>query len=437
LINILKNSQSRKNIVSLFEKINDKWAETEFVSEFENDKISFYQKDPIVILKEIGLNSIKEFDSVTLEIITSNIISKFKNISEQSNDKSLINIRRLYYKFNELLNDLYQLSIKERNEVHSNLIIRSRISIEEIILNNLEEKNFKEFTDYGNKYKHWDLNFTIEDFFKKAIQFDEDVVGARIIESYCSFIEKSIQKLYPKNIDYTKAKHYEIATESESVFEPLRIIGNLSKLVKQSKKHHLFEQIFTTYYVVEETILKIDTTQNTKCFLYNVILNYKRDTFNLYANSPEVNYIESSFFPFKNTIYKYEKTKCSIPFIGLLNILDILYSINKLNNIILNQVKAEMLHLLRIKESYNLLFRALDKFEEISFKITDSDNNYKKDIYIRLLENIRIVQSVAIEKKADKKIIERLTNSIEHFKFGEKFKDELKNKGYISDERIV
>jgi len=438
LINVLRNSQSRKNIIHLFEKIDNKWAENEFVSEIEDDKISFYQKDPINILNEIGLMSIKDFDNITFEIITSNIVSYFKNITELKDDKSLISIKKIYYRFNQLLSNLYQLSTKEMNEIHSSRIIRSRIEIEEIVLKNIGKENFKEFTDYDNKYKHWDLNFTIEDFFKRAIQLNEDEVCSNIIQNYSSFIEKSIVNLYPKNINYSKDQHFEIATKSDSIFEPLRIIVNLSKMILLHKKMHLFQQIFTTFYVVEQAVLKIDTTNNTKCFLYNVILNYKIDTFNLYVNSSEVDYIESSFFPFDYPIYTYEKTKCSIPYFGLLNILDTLFSMGKLNNIVLNKVKAEMLHLLKIEDtSNNLLFRAIEKFEEISSRIKDSDSDYKKDIYLRLLENLRIVHRVAAQEKSATVVITRLSNSIERYSNSEKYANELKDKGYISDERII
>jgi len=438
LINVLRHSQSRKNIIHLFEKIDDKWAENEFVSEIEDDKISFYQKDPINIINEIGLTSIKEFDNITLEIITSSIVSHFKKITEIKDDKSLINIRKLYYKFNELLSNLYQLSIKEKNEIQSRRIVRSRIEIEEIVLENIDKPNFKELTDYDNKYKHWDLNFATENYFKKAIQFNEDEICADVIQNYSSFIEKSIVKLYPQNINYSKDQHFEVATKSDSIFEPLRIISNLSKIILLHKKMHLFQHVFTTFYVVEETILKIDTTDTTKCFLLNVVLNYKKDTFSLYANSSEVNYIESSFFPFQHPTFTYEKIKCSIPFLGLLNSLDTLFAIDKLNNIVLNKVKAEMLHLLKIKEKPNkLMFRAIEKFEEISSRITDTDGLYKKDIYLRLLENLRIVHSVAKQESSDDEIIERLSRSIEKYSNSEKFTNDLKDKGYISDERII
>jgi len=437
LINVLRNSQSRKNIIYLFDKINDNWAETEFVSEREDDKISFYQKDPLVILKEIGLNSIKEFDSITIEIITQNIVSRFKEICKQKDSKSLINLKCLYHKFNDLLTSLYELSIKEKNEIHSNLILKSRIEIEKIVLENFNDDRFKEFVDYGKKYKHWDLNFTVKDFFKKAIQFDEDEVCSNIIDRYSSFIEKSIEKLFPKDLDYSKDKHYETATESEPLFEPLRIINDLAKSSQLSKKHHLFKEIFTVYSVVESLIPKLNTTNSTKCFLYNVVLNIKKDTFNLYIDSSEVRYIESSYFPFQHPIHHYEKTKCTIPFYGLLNILDILFSKDKLNNIILNQVKAEMLHLLRLEDTSKLIFKALDKFEKISSRIKKSDTDYKKDLYLRISENIKIVDSVAKEKNVDKHILERLKNSLKKFSSEREFEMELKSKGFISDERIV
>ncbi len=438
-IGILRNAQSRNNIVKIFGKINNEWLENKFVAEIENDKISFYHKDPIVILNEIGLTAIKEFDHISIEVILSNILITLKNTNNAKiKDNNIVRTSDLYYKFNDLLSNYYQLAIKERNETHSNLIVRTRFDIEDYILSNIGSDEFSEFVDYKKEYRHWDLNFTIGSFFKKAIQFNEYEVCDRIIENYSTFISKAMIKLYPKNIDYSKEEHWDIAMKSEIIFEPLRIISKISKIISSTDNLKLFEKIFTVFYVVEETILKIETTDKTRCFLFNVIINYKNDIFNKYINSSSNQYLESSYFPYQNTIYFYEETKCTVLFKNLLNILDVIFSSSQLNNIILNNVKAEMLHLIRLGvEHKHLLFKAIEKFESISNKIFEEDNSYKKDIYLRLIENLKIVRSVATESKIDKSVVDRLDKSISSFTFEEEFSKELKNIGYISDERMI
>src|SRR5690606_19976290 len=106
LINLLRSSQNRKHILRLFEKLNEDWVLNEIVAKMENELPTFYQKDPINILNEIGLSSIKDYDNYTLELITENIVNFFAtNATNKNKGKSYISVQNLYYRFDNLFSN--------------------------------------------------------------------------------------------------------------------------------------------------------------------------------------------------------------------------------------------------------------------------------------------------------------------------------------------
>ena len=101
-----------------------------------------------------------------------------------------------------------------------------------------------------------------------------------------------------------------------------------------------------------------------------------------------------------------------------------------------------MLGLLRVlaknKDAKGLLYKSIDKFKALSQKITESDSDYKKDIYIKLEEYLSIVLSWAEEDvKVEEEIVTMLRKALSSFTYKEKFKEELDRKGYIRDERMM
>ena len=78
-ISLLRNSQDRKHISEIFKKLNkEEYVIDKFLAKVNNDKSTFYHKDPISLINEIGLSSIKDFDNNTFELINSEIKSFFK-----------------------------------------------------------------------------------------------------------------------------------------------------------------------------------------------------------------------------------------------------------------------------------------------------------------------------------------------------------------------
>lgn len=436
LIYLLSNSQNRKHLIRLFEKLNEDWEINEFVAKMEGQLTTFYQKDPINILNEIGLSSIKEYDNYTLELITENMVIFFKNnIKNKNENKSYVSFKKIYYRFNEVLSNYYQLSIKEKNENLATLIVRIQFKVEYLVLKNIEDEDFN-FLLIGEKYKFWDLNFTLEKYFKKALQFGEDDVAKEILEGYNTFSTTAMKKLYPLDVDYITSNRFEVLQKSEIVTETLGALSKFCEIIFSYKKTNLFTEIFNTYYCIELKIMELNTTNNTKCLLLNILHNYKEGIFQQYIELPEIRYVTYLNFPFKNSSDIYKKINCKIPFLGLLNILDLMFSNNKLNSTAINQISIEMTMILQEKKSYELVEKGINKLVEISKKIGDNDSDEKKDVYLKLQDNLKKLYKDALDYEVDESLKQKLKNTTESFTSAPKFSQELKDKGFVRDERF-
>jgi hypothetical protein len=364
------------------------------------------------------------------------------NLKLYAEEKSRIDNLTLYDEFTTLLSNLFQLSVKERNETASMMILGARFRLEEHGLNNLTTKGFENFTDHEGTYKHWRLNFDIADFFKRAIQFNEDDVCKRIIDKYRDFVVKAIPILFPKDFKYSKELHFTAAREADMIFEPLRAINELTPTIILNKKSHLFQSIFNLYYTVEQAALKLKTTDNVKCFILNIIFNYKYDVFSQYVDLPDVQHISGLNFPFTWTVLTFKNTGCTTPHLGFLQVMNLLFAKNKLNTVVINNQKAEMLHLLELidekEEAKTLILKSINKFTEIARKVSKTDSDYRKDTYLKLEKYLRFVYEAAVDKTVtDAKFMEAFKAALSSFENKEEFRTELKNKGFLSDDRIT
>lgn len=439
-IKLLRSSQNREHILQLFKKIgSEEYIVNKFLAHRDKNMASFYHKDPISLISEIGLSSIKDFDNNTLDLICNQIQSFFvDSISKQKIDDEHINLIELYYNFIELLTDFYALSIKEKNEKFAKTIINTRFKLEEYVLKDFDNKIFEGLNDFGNTYRHWEINFDYEKYFKKAVQFDEDEICKLLISNYSSFCGQSIIKLFPKGLKYTQDKHYDVVFQLDTTFEPLRYFSKIVDILLTYKKDYLISKVFGSFNGLEYKVLEIETTNETKCFIYSVIHKYKKDIYEAYLKSTVSDHIGYLDFPFTNGGHIRKKIYCNSIFLGLLEIVDLLFSKEKLNNVVLNLVKAEMLFLIREKDFAGpLIPLTIEKFEKLSKQISKDDTDYKKDIYLKLYKYLKIIKEDLNYNKAPKKLIDKAKKAVNTFQFQEKFKKDFDKSGFISDERLT
>ena len=242
--NVLENSHSRNKIESIFSLINEDNIIDEIYAEEENNVTSYYHRDPFNILYEIGITSIKDYDYASLEIITSKIPVFFnQNIENKENGKFYFDYRQLYYRFNSLLLEIYDLSVKEKYEKCTFAIIRSFFQLEYLILENIHKEDFSGFKNF-NKYSYIDFGIKLEKYLNKALKYNEDEVSDYILDFFNDFSKKSIQVVAPKNIAYSHEQYYSLVEKYDIVMEALQQVQKYADMLLANKKWHLLKQIF-------------------------------------------------------------------------------------------------------------------------------------------------------------------------------------------------
>ena len=92
--------------------------------------------------------------------------------------------------------------------------------------------------------------------------------------------------------------------------------------------------------------------------------------------------------------------------------------------------------ILQEKKSYELVEKGIDKLVEISKKIGDNDSDEKKDVYLKLQNNLKKLYKDALDYEVEESLKQKLKNTIESFTSAQKFSQELKDKGFVKDERF-
>lgn len=153
-------------------------------------------------------------------------------------------------------------------------------------------------------------------------------------------------------------------------------------------------------------------------------------------------HISNLNFPFSWTIQTFKDVGCTTPYLGFLQVMNLLFAKNKLNTVVINNLKAEMLHLIRLvtekPEARELMLKSINKFKDLGSKISQTDTDYRKDTYLKLEKYLRIVFNVAVENNiSDDDIMNKFKDTLDSFTYRNQFETELAGKGYISDDRII
>ncbi len=443
IIFLLRESQNRENIGKLIKQLNMDWVTSLDENVLLNKTFSYkhYQKDPITILTEIGTVAIKEFDQTTINVLISECNEYLDTTIKADKKKEIIEPKQLYYQFRILISNLFQVAVKERNENTLFLLIRSRYDIEEAMFKNLDKVNL---TDFNNKYQGWDFNTDMQDFFGRAIQFNEDEVCRRIIDKHRDFITEIIKKILPdRNYDYDlndRMKFIDETSMVQGVFSEVSIF--LSSIIN-TKKYHLYQNISNLFSTLELESISSKNTPNSKLFLLHIISNYKLDSFDKFIRNSDIKELDYSFYPFRTSISQaLREIENGVPFKSSLKAIDILFANEKLNTMVINLLKADTFFLLanieKNKINKGLITLAINKFNHLRGLITENDSDYKKDTYLKLEKFLQYILNEAIAKiPTDKETLELIKNNLELFVFRDKFKKELDNKGYLSNDRIV
>jgi hypothetical protein len=448
IIFLLKQSQSRANIKSIVHSLDIKWLASSYEHDDENDvnyfqsrSATFYQNDPITILTEIGITSIKEFDNVTLNVILENLFSFYKKSIVLTNDEQVVKTEYLYSEYKKIYTVLLQIATKEKNEIGLRYLINSRFDLEYFTIDNLNSIQLK---DYNDEYFGWDFQNDSISYFGRTIQLSEDNICEAIIDNYGDFIKKMIVDVLPKKLDYNYEIDYYYSNGTAIASGLYRTIDSFVENIVNYKKYHLFSKVFAVSSLIDAYTINSNNTKNSKIFLLNLNQNYKKGYFDSYLSNSGIKYLNYSFIPYGTGWINeaVDKTDSLIPFYGLLNSIDDLLNKQLLNYIVINNIKAINFHASAyyMENSMNkkLLQATITKFSYIRNLIKVNDSDYRKEIYIHL-KNISEYILMDIERKniKDTDIIELYKESISNFIHYQTFKDDFKSKGYIMNENII
>jgi hypothetical protein len=443
IINILKESQNRVNIHKLIQQLNTDWIISYHENLLWDKKLAYkhYQNDPITLLTEIGTNAIKEFDRATLIIMMDGCEDFLYTSIKQESNKAGIEPKKLYYEFGTLINNLFQVAIKERNESAMFLFLDRRFAIEKAILLNNE---IVKLYDFHDKYHGWTFKYDMQDFFRKAIQNNEDDVCRRLIDSYREFITIIIIMVLPdRKFDYDFDDMMQGMDEKSMISEVFSEVDDFLTSIINKRKYHLFQNISALYSALDLVSIDSKNTNNSKVFLLNILNNYKLDGFNKFIVNSDIRNLSMSFYPFTtSTSHALREIGCSIPFKYSLKAIDILFANGRLNTMVINSLKADTFFLIqniaKNKVNKGLLTLSIEKFDHLRSMITESDSDYKKDMYIQLKKFLNYIHEEAGNLiPTETETLELIKNKLTLFVLYDKFKKELDEKGYISNDSIV
>ena len=432
----LRKAQSPKNIKMIIERFGNEPDIEQIEVRFLGKEHDTTYKDPFILLTEIGNMAIKEFDDVRLSAITNETCKYFELCTEIQNENERKEKLRVYVEITDIFLRLFQLAVKERNTIAAIKICTARFNLETFVLQNLDKIPFR---DYQNRYLFWNLQNDVEQYFGQAIIFNEDVVCKRILENLRDFIYTAIPILVP--IGY-KCNNAFSDTEASAISSSFGKITALNEQILYYKKRNLHQIVNNTFYTLFARILECDFEASGKNCLLTVLINNQYECFEGFVKNKETYSIASLEIPFWRSIDAVIDCNYDYCFRRLLDATNLLFYNNQLNNIFLNKLKAEMLHAIgKVNTHLQLvpvILMGINKFQYLRNLIDITDNDYRKEIYIKLEMYLKIVQNETVEKAFHNEDIKnKLTEVLSNFPHLEAFKKQLQNKGYIYDDRIV
>ncbi len=439
VISLLQQSQSRAHIKELIRKLNMDWV----ISFHENTDWSdhrekHYEKDPITLLTEIGTSSLKDFDFTTFRMVVNGCLEYFDEILEsKATEIPPIN---LYYEFSRMFLNLYQIAAKERNENAMMLLIDARGRLERSTIGNLHRVALK---DYHGKYMGYKFKFEIKDYFNRAAQFNEDAVCQQVIDEYRDFGKQLIEKVLPGKFDYNPDDRIKSMDEQAIMQGYITELDYLMSVLVQTKKFHLFANFSNLYYTLDSVTSSSDNTHESKRFILHVLDYSKYENFEKFLKNSGLTTLRSLEYPWylsANTVLR--QAQISIPLHGMLRSLNLLLASGVLSNNTINCLKTDAFHLIAELEKQpkykNLLLLCIRKFAELRNFIGESDNDYRKEVYVKLFRYAGYVDSnIKLHKITDEQILKEMANTLAGFVHAEKFEKELSDKGHIIDDRIA
>ncbi|WP_343607556.1 hypothetical protein [Chryseobacterium oranimense] len=434
---LLRSSQSRNNIGELIATFDRKWTFSSYIGEIvdpKKNKIYKEQRNPINLLIEVGTSAVKDFDRMAILAIKSGCIEHFKTLHSDHLNGGELHPKEFYEEMDILTRSLYQVAIKERNEIAAELMVQLKFEIELFYL-----KKFADFKIEGSDKHHYDgVGFMVfmNQSFVKALQFNEDSLAANIIE-YCRDWWVKVLTDYLSGIAYEHPKGDFIINDVTSMISFTQ--SSLEQLFEQAliyKKSHLYPKITNFFQTLELSVIDAPIARSTKVYIFGRMGLSSLKIFEKFTKQIDGE-IGFDSYPFGISVtQELTHTKSQIPFQYELLAFDKILSMGKLNSHVINSLKAIGLHSIRnfsddqngYKKVLLLIINKFDKGKDILSHL-ESDRNMES--YLLLESYLKILHTDVIDKDInDAEIRDRITKVLGSFDKSTEFKRKLDEKGY-------
>lgn len=430
MIDLLSKSQSRTNLKSLFNAIeNTATADYRFFDDSIKD--DEYENNTFKIISEIGLAAIKDFDITTFDILVRSIFQKSKNIF--GSDKIDETKRQLYYNFSDNLNDFFSYAVKEKNSTAQLRVIIARWGIEEEAI----KHNF--LIDFKGRYYGWSFNRDTENFYNKTIQNNEDQISADIIDKYCDFFSKIIEMLLPETFKYNFDKPFNSMDDTNIISTNYSLVDSLAKTATTYKKTIVLKELCNLFMTLDLTIIGSKNTGESKNYLLQINNIHKEKFVKYLVENAHIKNIEFQYFPFGiGNTQELSVLKSSVILKAELKIVDYLFANKLLNNLVLNDIKVVAFHIIHnftedIPRGKALLEIILAKFDHIRGLIKQDSTLENMDLYINLERYINYIRNDYSLTGTDYGLSDEIRHLTNRFEYVKGFKEKLSHEGFIQN----
>ncbi len=434
---LLRSSQSRNNIGELISTFDRKWTYSSFIGEIvdqKENKIYKEQRNPINLLIEVGTSAVKDFDRMALLAIKSGCIEHFKTLHTDSLNKGELHPIEFYQEIDTLTKSLYQVAVKERNEIAAEIMIQLKFEIELFYL-----EKFADFNIHGSENHHYDgIGFMvfINQAFVKALQFNEDSLAANILE-YCQDWWVKVLTDYLSSIKYEHPNGDFVSNDVTSMISFNQ--RSLEQLFEQAliyKKSHLYTKISNFFQTIGLSVIKSSIVRSTKVYIFGRIGLSSLKIFEKFTKQIDGE-ICADTYPFGTYVtQELSYIKSQIPFQYEILAFDKILSMGKLNSYVINSLKSIGLHCI---ENYSddengykkVLLNIINKLYKAKEILSNIESDRNMENYLLLEDYLTILKNNITDKNInDSEIINKITEALESFNKNIDFKAKLDEKGY-------
>lgn len=435
----LKSASHTSNIDAIIDSLNPEW-----IAKYETNKMNHPRE--VFTLKE---NPIEELTQISRKAIASEDYEAFRKVSDKlyghmvdlaSEDKNYTSF--FFSEYSTYIKNLFTGALKSEDTHFTYFLVNKRIQLEQFLL---ELTLPKDQNPVWKTQLHY-LSIDFEPFIHKSALVEDEAHLEEVLRAYFRIAEYYIQKVIPKELptyEYEKFTEYSDVKFFISNFYGTRITS-IAERLGDLKNFKGFKSLFTLF-ALQSTVLESTASSSVKQYLIHVLETTKRDSYRIYVDL-KPSRISFLFFPFSAN-YVFEKELKLLDRFqtlnGLLWACDCTLQGGLLNNMILNQLKASILGLIRlqVKEKLNVkkpFIRCLEEYDKLRHSLQDRSHLHDQDMYVKIHEYLIFLENQTKDQgMLDDELKDKFLAIRSQFTNLDVFQKNLEESHYLRDESIT